>query len=77
MLLQEALPTALGQGLATARLTPAGFHLSSKWYHIPAIDTFAKRIYPIVAREIDAGRTIDGPFLDEAIRAYKGAPIGD
>jgi len=77
MLLQEALPTALGQGLATARLTPAGFHLSSKWYHTPAIDTFAKRIYPIVAREIDAGRTIDGPFLDEAIRAYKGAPIGD
>lgn len=74
-LLREALPTALGQGLAVAQLTPGGFDPEGSWYHMDAIDRFAKRIYPIVRREVESGGTIDGPFLDEAIRAYRQAPL--
>src|SRR5262249_7633326 len=76
-LLHEALPTALGQGLPAAEAAPAGFDIDGSWYPIASIDTLAKRIYPIVRREIEAKRTIDGPFLDDAIRAYKRAPIKD
>jgi hypothetical protein len=70
-LLQEALPTALGQGLAVSRLTPSEFDPNGTWYHIASIDRFAKRIFPILRREMEAGRTIEGPFLEEALRAYR------
>src|SRR5262249_37693929 len=70
-LLHEALPTALGQGLATATLTPDEFDMGSSWYHIPSIDRFAKQIYPIVRREVESKRTIDGAFLDDVIREYE------
>lgn len=73
-LLQESLPTALGQGLAVARLTPRDFDLRASWYHIPLIDRFAKMIYPILRRHMEAGRTIEGPFLEEVVRAYEDAP---
>jgi hypothetical protein len=72
LLLHEALPTALGQGLAVARLTPGVFDWNSSWYHVPEIERYAKRLYPIVRREIDAGRTIEGPFFEEAIKAFDG-----
>jgi hypothetical protein len=70
--MQEALPTALGQGLATARLTPDDFDERLGWYHIEEIDVLAHAIYPIVRREVGAGHTIDGPFIEECVRAYEG-----
>ncbi|HET6372556.1 MAG TPA: hypothetical protein VFG76_04575, partial [Candidatus Polarisedimenticolia bacterium] len=48
--LWEGLPTALGQGLAERRLREEAFSLSAPWYHIDAIDRFAKLIYPQVAQ---------------------------
>jgi len=76
-LLHEAIPTALGQGLAVARLQPAAFRPDLGWYHIPEIDALAHRIYPLVREAVDSGRTIDGDFIAACVRAQdtaKGRP---
>lgn len=57
-LAHEALPTAMGQGLAQAILTPDLFRWPHAWYHIPEIDLAAKHIYPVVRAEFFAGRSL-------------------
>ena len=69
-LLQEAIPTALGQGLAVARLKPEEFRPAMSWYHIPEIDALAHVIYPMVREGVGSGRTIDGDFIESCVRAY-------
>lgn len=79
-LLHEAIPTALGQGLAVARLKRDGFRPDLGWYHVAEIDVLAHLIYPLVRDAMDSGRTIDGDFIDACVRAYdrweetQGAP---
>ncbi len=58
----EALPTALGQGLAQAILTPEEYKWPVRWYHIDEIDLAAKAIYPVVRNEFFSGRTLFGPL---------------
>lgn len=72
-LLQEALPTALGQGLAVARLRPEDFRPETSWYHIPEIDAFAHLVYPLAREAIGSGRTIDGDFVEACVRTYEEA----
>lgn len=67
--LRESLPTALGQGLAEARLAPQRFGLQHRWYHIDAEDRFAKAIYPVVERAFREGRRIDDGIMAELARA--------
>lgn len=69
-LLREGLPTALGQGLAEARLASSRFNMSHSWYHIDAYDRFAKAIYPAVASAFQEGERIeDGLFTEVGDRA--------
>jgi hypothetical protein len=69
-LLHEALPTAIGQGLADAQLVPEHFGMEFTWYHIRNVDRFAKSIYPMVERAVREG----GTFLkDVAPRVGRGA----
>jgi len=64
----EGLPTALGQGLAEAKLTPSEFSLSHRWYHIDTIDRFAKLIYPAVARAFAASQRLDDGLVPSLTR---------
>ncbi len=66
-LLQEALPTALAQGLATQRLRPARFSLDVPWYHVDPIDAYAKRIFPLVQKTLEGGGSFDEAFVREAV----------
>lgn len=64
-LLREALPTALGQGLAEEKLAPYLFREHSTWYHIETIDRLAKKIYPVVADAFREKKRIDDGVLAE------------
>jgi len=66
--LRESLPTALGQGLAEARLAPQRFGLRHRWYHVDADDAFAKTIYPVVDKAFREGRGIGDGFMEEVVR---------
>jgi hypothetical protein len=54
----ESVPTALGQGLAEARLAPRRFSAANPWYHIPQIDRYAKLVYPAIVESMDRNQTI-------------------
>ncbi len=69
-LLREGLPTAMGQGLAEARLASSRFSLDYSWYHIDVYDRFAKAIYPALAAAFEKGERIeDGLFMEIGDRA--------
>jgi len=74
-LLREALPTALGQGLADARLSPGTFSESNTWYHIEEIDRLAKEIYPAVARAFREHRPLQEGIIDEIARIGEGSRV--
>jgi hypothetical protein len=75
-LLREALPTALGQGVAEARLAPRRFSPRNRWYHIDGVDAVAKEIYPAVASALRDHRTIfDGLASEIARSAARSAPV--
>ncbi len=65
----EALPTALGQGMADRAFRPTRWSLDGTWYHRRDVDACAKRIYPIVREALDAGLTLDEGFVRRALRA--------
>ena len=67
--LRESLPTALGQGLAEARLAPQRFGMHYPWYHTDEVDRLAKSIYPVVEAAFREGRGIEEGVLDEIARA--------
>lgn len=56
--LWESVPTALGQGLAEARLAPQRFSTANPWYHILQIDRYAKLVYPVIVESMARGETI-------------------
>jgi len=66
LLLREALPTALGQGVASRRFQP-DFSLDARWYHLDEVDAYAKRIYPLVSRTVRKGGRLDADFLRAAV----------
>jgi hypothetical protein len=67
-LLGEAIPTALGQGVADRSFRPAQWSPGGPWYHTLEVDTCARRIFPIVAYALEAGLTFDEPFLARLFR---------
>ena len=71
----EGIPTALGQGLAEARLSPRTFSMSQSWYHIGVVDRFAKLIYPLAAREVSRAGTIEGGMLADISKTLVGSSI--
>lgn len=70
--LHEALPTALGQGYADRRWRPRRWSRRAPWYHLPEIDVYAKRIYPMVQEAVDAGGAFDEEFVRRAVALWRG-----
>jgi hypothetical protein len=62
-LLGEAVPTALGQGVADRAFNPRTWTAEGAWYHQLEIDTCARRIYPLVSYALGAGMSYDEAFL--------------
>ncbi|HKY31677.1 MAG TPA: hypothetical protein VJV23_04010 [Candidatus Polarisedimenticolia bacterium] len=71
----EGLPTALGQGLAEARLSPATFSTGARWYHLPQIDRFAKLAYPGVAEAVTSSAGIEAGIMGSLARAVRGSSL--
>jgi hypothetical protein len=71
LMLHEALPTALGQGLAVARLQPEAFRMNAGWYHIPEVDALAHLVYPLTRDAVGSGRPIDGDFIEACVRVWE------
>ena len=65
----EAIPTALGQGVADRAFRPSSWSLDHPWYHAQDVDTCAKRIYATVGAALDAGLTLDEELVRRALRA--------
>lgn len=59
----EAVPTALGQGMADATFRPGSWSLDAPWYHVRDVDECAKRIYPAVRYAVEAEMPYDERFL--------------
>ncbi len=69
-LLQEALPTALGQGVADRALR-SDWSLGSRWYHRDDVDAYAKAIFPLLLRAIEEGERLD----EELVRRLAAAEV--
>jgi hypothetical protein len=69
--LHEALPTAIGQGVAYERFQTERWSTNMRWYHIDTIDAYAKRIYPTVRAALKDRRELDDELLLELIRLYQ------
>ena len=65
----EAIPTALGQGVADRAFREREWSMEDDWYHTRDVDRCAKRIYPVVRAALDAGDELDEVFLKRALAA--------
>jgi len=68
----EAIPTALGQGVADRAFRPSSWSLDGPWYHTQEVDACAKRIFAVVSAALDAGSTLDEELVRRAIQAAEG-----
>lgn len=69
-LLREALPTALGQGIADRRFRGSG-DADRPWYHIRAVDRYAKQIFPLIDRAIAGDGTFDQRLLEQLLALHR------
>lgn len=67
----EAIPTALGQGVADRAFREREWSMEDDWYHTRDVDRCAKRIYPVVRATLDAGDELDEAFLKRALAALQ------
>ena len=65
----EAIPTALGQGVADRTFRPSSWSLDGPLYHTRDVDACAKRIYATISSALDAGLTLDEELVRRAIQA--------
>jgi len=72
-LLKEALPTAIAQGVADRSFRQDSWSRERPWYHDPAVDDYAKRIFPLIEDALENGGTLDETFVKKLVAAY-GAP---
>ncbi len=70
-MLAEALPTAIGQGLADRAYGDQSWSLDQPWYHDPAIDGYAKRIFPLVEGALAEGRPLDEALIAQLVAVYR------
>jgi hypothetical protein len=73
MMLLEALPTAIAQGVAWKQLGPSGWSLERSWYHVDAVDEYAKRLYPRVRNALKVGGRFDEAFVEQAVARHPEA----
>jgi hypothetical protein len=72
-LLHEALPTALGQGVAD-RAFSTDWSTRGHWYHRPDVDRYAKALMPLVDRTLAEGGGLDEVFVTRAVAAAPLTP---
>jgi len=65
----EALATACGNGWAYSQLS--GSIDTGEWYADVHINGFAKAIYPLVKKYIEAGKKMDRAFVNQAISLFE------
>lgn len=70
-LLHEALPTAIGQGVAGARFRGKRWSRQGSWYHLADVDRYAKALFPLVRKALAQGRSFDEAFVDQAVALYE------
>jgi hypothetical protein len=75
-LMLEALPTAIGQGVAGHTFRRATWSLEQNWYHREDVDRYAKALYPLVRETLKRDGKLDRAFLEKAVAAYTAAGIG-
>lgn len=68
--LREALPTALGQGVADREFRPDRWSRRAPWYHEPEIDAYAKALYGLVHHTLAKGKTLDEEFVRAAVSRF-------
>jgi hypothetical protein len=68
--LREALPTALGQGVADRAFRPLDWSRRAPWYDSPEVDAYAKAIYPLVQQAVELGSYFDAEFVRLAVSRY-------
>lgn len=68
--LREALPTALGQGIADHAFRSDAWSLGHPWYHEPDVDAFAKALYAYVNHAIAKGQSLDEAFIRGAVLRF-------
>jgi hypothetical protein len=64
--LHEALPTALGQGVAD-RAFSSDWSTSRRWYHTTDVDRYAKALLPLVDRTLAENGVLDEAFVTRAV----------
>ncbi len=67
--LNEALPTAIAQGVAGQKFLHR-WSKKSAWYHTDTVDAYAKRIFPTIKRALSSGGTFDGELLQKLVAEY-------
>lgn len=65
----EAIPTALGQGVAESRLAPSIWSPRRPWYHRAPVDALAKAIFPRMQSALFAGETMSESIAEEIVAA--------
>jgi len=72
--LREALPTALGQGVAGRAFLGKRWSTSAPWYHTDEVDAYGKALYPLVQAALDTGLRFDETLAARMARAYPKPP---
>jgi hypothetical protein len=72
-LLEEALPTAMAQGVADRSFRREVWSQDQPWYHVRAVDRYAKRIYPLVEKALKSNGSFDEAFVVELVKAHTPA----
>jgi hypothetical protein len=73
-LFREAIPTALGQGVADRIFRPTRWSPNGTWYHLSDVDCCAKRIYPAVSEAVERGTRLDEALVRRALLDAQGPP---
>jgi hypothetical protein len=71
LLLKEALPTAIAQGVADRSFRRETWSKDQPWYHADAVDAYAKRIFPLVDEALNDGGTLDPAFVEKLVAAFE------
>jgi hypothetical protein len=68
-LFREAIPTALGQGVADRAFRSSSWSIDNPWYHTKDVDLCAKRIFDVVTAALDGGLSLDEELVRRAVQA--------
>jgi len=69
--LNEALPTAIAQGVAHQSFRRETWSIESDWYDQQRVDEYAKRIFPLVKEALSGDGSFDESFVKQLVHAYR------